>query len=220
MHQNFIQTTQKHEFRVQWGGLGALVAKNSDTTSWHELLHQFGPFCTEFRESTKQSQMHQNCTNAPKHEFRVHWGGSGAFIAKNSDTTLWHERLHQFGPFCTEFQKSTKWSQMHQNCTNAPNMSLGSNGVYRVRWLRKNPMSLRGLNFCTSSARFAPSFVTQPNGRNATKLYEMQQNISLGSNRIYRVRLFRKISMRLRATNFCTSSPRFAPSFISQPNGP
>ena len=36
----------KHEFRVQWGGLGAFVVKNSDTTSWHELLRHFGSFCT------------------------------------------------------------------------------------------------------------------------------------------------------------------------------
>ena len=99
-------------------------------------------------------------------------------------------------------------------------MSLGSNGVDRVHSLRKFLKRLLGTNFCTSSARFAPSFVTQPNGRNAPKLYEMHQNISLGSNRTYRVRSFRKISMRLRATNFCTSSARFAPSFVSQPNGP
>ena len=89
-----------------------------------------------------------------------------------------------------------------------------------MRSLRKIPTRLRGTNFCTSSARFAPSFVTQPNGRNAPKLYEMHQNISLGPNRIYRVHLFRQISMRLRATNFCTSSPRLAPSFVSQPNAP
>ena len=41
-------------------------------------------------------------------------------------------------------------------------MSLGSNGVDRVHSLRKIPMRLRGKNFCincTSSARFAPSFV-------------------------------------------------------------
>ena len=113
MHQNFIQTAPKHEFRVQRGGLGALVAKNSDATSWHELLHQFGPFGTEFRNSTKQSQMHQNCKNTPKHEFRVQWGGTGAFVAKNSDTASWHKLLLQFGPFCTEFRKSTKRSQMH-----------------------------------------------------------------------------------------------------------
>ena len=99
-------------------------------------------------------------------------------------------------------------------------MSSGSNGVDWVHWLRKIPTRLRGKNFCTSSAHFAPSFVSQPNGRNAPKLYEMHQNISLGSNRIYRVRSFRKISMRLRAMNFCTSSARFAPSFVTQPNGP
>jgi hypothetical protein len=42
------------------------------------------------------------------------------------------------------------------------NMSLGSNGVDRVRSLRKIRIRLCGTNFCincTSSARFAPSFV-------------------------------------------------------------
>ena len=29
----------KHEFRFQWGGLRAFVAKYPDVTSWHELLH-------------------------------------------------------------------------------------------------------------------------------------------------------------------------------------
>ena len=32
--------------------------------------------------------------NAPKHEFRVQWGGSRAFIAKNSDVSSCHEILH------------------------------------------------------------------------------------------------------------------------------
>ena len=32
--------------------------------------------------------------HAPKHEFRVQWGGSRAFIAKNSDGSSWHELLH------------------------------------------------------------------------------------------------------------------------------
>src|SRR6185437_2367602 len=45
-----VRNTPKHKFRVQWGGLGMFVAKNSDTTSWHELLHLLGPFCTEFRK--------------------------------------------------------------------------------------------------------------------------------------------------------------------------
>src|SRR6185312_15510969 len=56
-----------------------------------------------------------------------------------------------------------KWYETHQN------MSLGSNGVDRLLSLRKIPMRLRGTNFCTSSARFAPSFVRQPNGPNCTQ---------------------------------------------------
>jgi hypothetical protein len=61
---------------------------------------------------------------------------------------------------------------MHQN------VSLGSNGVDRVRSLRKIVTRLRGTNIFTSSARWAPSFVGQPNGseftqivRNAPKRY-------------------------------------------------
>ena len=50
-----------------------------------------------------------------------------------------------------------KWYKTHQN------MCLGSNGVDWVHSLRKIPMQLRGTNFCTSSARFSPSFVRQPN---------------------------------------------------------
>ena len=45
----------------------------------------------------------QTLRNATKVEFRVQWGGSGAFVAKTSDPTSWHELLHQFSPFCTEF---------------------------------------------------------------------------------------------------------------------
>ena len=31
---------------------------------------------------------------APKHEFRVQWGGSGAFVGNNYNVTSWHELLH------------------------------------------------------------------------------------------------------------------------------
>src|SRR6185437_10286019 len=54
---------------------------------------------------------------------------------------------------------------------------------------------------------------------NAPKLYETHQNVSLGSNGVDQMRLLRKIPKRLRGTNFCTSSARFAPSFVRQPNG-
>src|SRR6185437_9107348 len=50
-----VRHSPKCQFRVQWGESGAFVAKNSNATSWHELLHKFGPFCTEFRKATKRS---------------------------------------------------------------------------------------------------------------------------------------------------------------------
>src|SRR6185437_3869042 len=61
-----IRNVPKHQFRFQWGGSGAFVAKNSDATSWHELLHYFGPFCTEFRKATKQFRMHAISTKRTK----------------------------------------------------------------------------------------------------------------------------------------------------------
>ena len=118
----------KNEFGAQWGGSGAFVAKNSDATSWHELLHQFDPFCTEFRKSTKRSQCTKIVRNVPEHEFRVQWDGSGVFISKNFDATSYHDLLHQFGLFCTEFRNSTKWSKMHQNCTKH------TKHEFRVQW--------------------------------------------------------------------------------------
>ena len=55
--------------------------------------------------------------NATKHEFRDQWGGSGAFVTKNSDGTSWHEVFHQFVPFYTKYCYATKLSEMHPNNT-------------------------------------------------------------------------------------------------------
>src|SRR6185295_3636602 len=55
-----VRNTLKHQFTVQWGGSDVFVAKNSDTTSWHKLLHYIGQFCTEFRKATKRSRMNTN----------------------------------------------------------------------------------------------------------------------------------------------------------------
>jgi hypothetical protein len=59
-----------------------------------------------------------------------------------------------------------KWDEMHQN------ISLGLNGVDRVRSLRKIPKRLRGTNFCTSLARYPPSFVRQLNGPECTQMVQ------------------------------------------------
>ena len=57
-----------------------------------------------------------------------------------------------------------KWYEMHQN------VSLGPNGVDQVRSLRKILTQLRGMSFCTRSARFPPSFVRQPNSPECTQM--------------------------------------------------
>src|SRR6185312_14966257 len=67
-------------------------------------------FVTSFITQPNGPKCVQLVRNAPKHQFRVQWGGSGAIVAKNSDATSWHELLHYFGPFCTEFCKATKRS--------------------------------------------------------------------------------------------------------------
>ena len=89
-----VQNTSKHQFRFQWGGPGAFVEKNSDATSWHELLHLFGSFRTKFRRATKLFQMHPNSKKRTKILSLGSMGGSGAFDAKNSFATSWHELLH------------------------------------------------------------------------------------------------------------------------------
>src|SRR6185503_19961136 len=61
-----VRNVPTHKFMDQWGGSGAFVAKNSDASSWHELLHSFGRFCTEFRKATKRSQIHPNSRKCTK----------------------------------------------------------------------------------------------------------------------------------------------------------
>ena len=123
----------------------------------------FSTSLTRFALSIGRQLNSPKCTQiiqkAQKKGFRVQWGGSGEFIAKNSNTTLWHELLHQFDPFCIEYCKATK------RVPNAPEqyethqkLSLGSNGLDRVIQLRKIPMRLRGMNFCSSSVPFCNEF--------------------------------------------------------------
>src|SRR6185369_9556194 len=69
-------------------------------------------FAPRFVRQPNGSKCTQIVRNKPKCQFRVQWGGSGAFLAKYSDATSCHDPLHLFGPFCTEFRKPTKRSQM------------------------------------------------------------------------------------------------------------
>ena len=89
-----VRNAPKRNFSVQWGGSGAFVVKNSDATSWHELLHKFSRFAPSFLKQPNGPECTQIVRNIPKSQFRVQCGGSGAFLAKNSDATSWHELLH------------------------------------------------------------------------------------------------------------------------------
>jgi len=126
-------------------------------------------FAPSFVRRPNGAECTQMVRNAPKPQFRVQWVGSGAFVAKNSDTNSWHERTssarfppsfvrHPNGPECTQ------WYETHQN------ISLGANGVDRVRSLRKIPTRHRGTNFRTRSAYFPPSFLRQPNSPECTQM--------------------------------------------------
>jgi len=107
-----------------------------------------------------------------------------------------------------------KWYETQRN------KSLRSNGVDQVRSLRNDSSRLRGTNFCTSSVRFAPSFVRQLNGLKCTQM------VRNAPNHEFRVQwgglgaFIAKNFDALRGTKFYTSSEHFAPSFVRQLNGP
>src|SRR6185295_3037574 len=81
-------------------------------------------FALSFVRQPNGPESTQIVRNAPKHQFRFQWGGSGAFVMKNFDASSWHELLHWLLPFCTEFRKATKWSRMHPNSTKRSKTSV------------------------------------------------------------------------------------------------
>ena len=89
-----------------------------------------------------------------------------------------HPILHRVSCSYETIPNTPKHYETHQN------MSLGSNGVDRVRSLRKITC-LCGTNFCInciSSPRFAPSPCSNETIPNAPKHYTTHQNMRLGSN--------------------------------------
>ena len=145
--------------------------KNFDAISWHKILHQLGRFAPSFVRQPNGPECTQIVRNAPKRQFKVQWGGSDAFVVKNSDATSWHKLLHYFGPFCTEFRKATKRSRMHPNSTKCTKTS-----VYGPMWwigcvrCEKFQRDIGARTFCTSSVYFAMSFVMQPYSPECTQI--------------------------------------------------
>jgi len=124
-------------------------------------------------------------------------------------------------PICTEFRVVTKHCKMHPNTTRCP-----KTWVYcKKGWIGSVHCEKCRCDFMArTSALIAPvqpvlHWVSCSNEilPNTPKHYETHTNMSLGSNVVDWVRLLWKILMRLHGTNFCincTSSTRFAPSFV------
>ena len=89
-----VRNAQKCQFRVQWGGSGAFVAKNSDATHGTNYCTSSARCAPSFVRQPNGPECTKIVQNAPKRKFRVQWGGSGALVAKNSDATSWHELVH------------------------------------------------------------------------------------------------------------------------------
>ena len=131
-----------------------------------------------------------------------------------------HPVLHRVSCSYEKIPNAPEHYETHQN------MSLGSNVVDQVRRLRTITMRIRGTNFCLIAPNLSVlqqvscSYETIPN---APKYYETHQNIRLGCNGVDWVHSLWKNPTWLCGTNFCincTSSPRFAPSFLKLRNDP
>src|SRR6185437_6815182 len=99
-------------------------------------------FAPSFVSQPNGYECPQILQNARKHQFTVQWGGSDAFIAKNSNATSSLKLLHYFGLFCAEFCKATKWSRMHPNSTKRTKTSvqgpMGWIGCVRYEKIRRD----------------------------------------------------------------------------------
>ena len=121
--------------------------------------HRFAPSFMQLRNNNRWTQ---TLWNLPKHEFRVQWGGLGAFVAKKSLRDFVARTFALIAPVHTVLHRV---SCSYETITDEPkhyetyqNMSLGSNRVDWVRLLQKIPTWLRGTDFCincTSSPYFA-----------------------------------------------------------------
>ena len=133
---------------------------------------------------------------------------------------LVHPVLHRVSCSYEMSPNAPKYYTTHQN------MSLGSNGVDQVCWLRKITTRFRGTNFCLIAPVLSVlqlvscGYETIPN---APKYYETHQNISLGCKGADWVHSLWKILMWLHGMNFCincTGSICFATGFLQLQNDP
>ena len=128
-----------------------------------------------------------------------------------------------FAPSFMQLRNDPKWPKHYKT---HKNISLGSNGVDQVHWLRKITTRLHGTNFCiycTSSVCFATSFMQLRNDPKCTQTLwntpKHEFRVQWGGSGAFVV----KNTMWLHGTNFCinwTSSVCFETSFLQLRNDP
>ena len=89
-----VRNAPKRQFRVQRVGTGAFVAKIPKRLRGMNFCTSSAHFAPSFVRLPNGPECTQIVRNVPTHQFRVQLGGSGVFVAKNSDATSWHEHLH------------------------------------------------------------------------------------------------------------------------------
>jgi hypothetical protein len=125
---------------------------------------------------------YETIPNAPKYyetHRNISIGSNGVDWLSSLIKILTWLRVTNFCINCTVQYVLHQVSCSYETIPNAPkyyetdrNISFGSNGVDRLRPLRKVPMWLRGTNFCincTSSPSFAPSFMQLRNDPKCTQ---------------------------------------------------
>ena len=138
--------------------------------------------------------MHPNRTNAPKLQFRVQWGESGARSLRKIPTRLCGTN------FCTSSANYTPSFVRQPNGPECTQMELNApKHQLRIRWggsgafLAENSDATSCTNICTISARFAPSFVSQPNGPECTQILrnapKRQFRVQLGGSSAFVVKM-------------------------------
>ena len=80
------------------GGIGCIRCKNIPTwlrgTNFCINCSSSPCFASSLMRLRNDPKCTQTLCNAPKHQFRVQWGGLGAFGEKNPGVTSWHELSH------------------------------------------------------------------------------------------------------------------------------
>ena len=136
---------QKHEFRVQWGGLGEFVEK---IPAWLGRM-SFRINCTSspcFASSFMRLRNNPKCTqticNAPKHEFRVQWGGLGAFVEKKPSWlrgTSFRINCTNSHCFASCFMRLRNYPKCTQTLCNAPKHEFGVQWGWLGAFIAKYP---------------------------------------------------------------------------------